>query len=114
MYMFFSSHHFYLYPVSTNKHVEKHIKKNTQEKHYFNNNILFVCLGECICEDNTAGDNCERCNVGYYGYALAGTPNDCQQCPCPNGGECVELLNKDVVCINCREGFTGKGEKNKT
>ena len=66
------------------------------------------CSGRCICQHNTVGDNCERCEPGYYGYALGGRPEDCQRCPCPGGGECVELLNGEVSCINCQEGYTGK------
>lgn len=67
---------------------------------------LFVS-GKCICRHNTVGDNCERCAPGYYGYALAGTPDDCKLCPCPDNGECVELLNGQVACINCKPGYTG-------
>ncbi|XP_013412469.1 laminin subunit gamma-1 [Lingula anatina] len=66
-----------------------------------------VNTGRCICQHNTAGTNCEVCKPGYYGYALAGTPNDCSPCPCPDGGSCVELLNGEVACINCREGYAG-------
>ena len=24
--------------------------------------------GECFCEENFQGDNCEQCNLGYFGY----------------------------------------------
>ena len=30
-------------------------------------------------------------------------------CPCPDNGECMEMLNGDVACINCQsEGYTGQ------
>ena len=64
--------------------------------------------GRCICQHNTVGASCERCAPGYYGYALAGTPNDCKPCPCPDGGQCVQLINGDVACVGCKEGYTGQ------
>ncbi len=69
--------------------------------------VLYATPGRCLCQHNTVGKNCEQCAPGFYGYALAGTPEDCKRCPCPDGGDCVELMNGDVVCINCREGYTG-------
>ncbi|XP_074654199.1 laminin subunit gamma-1-like [Tubulanus polymorphus] len=66
-----------------------------------------VNSGRCICQHHTTGDNCERCAPGYYGYAMKGTPDDCQKCPCPDGGSCVELLTGDIACINCKAGYSG-------
>ena len=69
--------------------------------------FVFLFEGRCRCEHHTSGEMCERCEPGYYGYALAGTPDDCEICPCPDNGECVELLDGEIACINCREGHTG-------
>jgi laminin, gamma 1 len=67
---------------------------------------------KCNCIHHTFGENCELCQDGYYGNALAGTPNDCKKCPCPNDGSCVEIFNyqsnsNEIVCLNCEQGTRG-------
>lgn len=70
--------------------------------------FLYVS-GQCICQHNTAGSNCELCSRGYYGYPLKQTPDDCKPCPCPDNGPCILMGdNPDPICSECPNGRTGK------
>lgn len=77
--------------------------------------------GQCYCEHNTIGENCERCLPGYYGNPLMGTPIDCKPCACPlleeenNFSPSCQLDTFAVeddeehgyVCTQCPKGYTG-------
>ncbi|XP_076269984.1 wing blister isoform X2 [Rhynchophorus ferrugineus] len=75
--------------------------------------------GECTCEHNTVGEQCERCAVGYYGNPLRGTSQDCIRCACPlledsnNFSPSCQLDNYNLdneggyVCTQCPKGYTG-------
>ncbi|KAH8324869.1 hypothetical protein KR074_009874 [Drosophila pseudoananassae] len=85
--------------------------------------------GNCgDCMHNTFGDRCERCQLGYYGNPLQGTPQDCKRCACPLAEESnnfspscqlksynyrdlnpqFELIeHAEYICTQCPEGYTG-------
>lgn len=70
---------------------------------------LISVPGVCECSDFTAGATCERCQDGYHGNALIGTPVDCQPCPCPARSSCAQIAETgQVVCTNCPRGQTGE------
>ena len=62
--------------------------------------------GKCVCQDNTTGDNCERCIDGFYGNPTEGTKEDCKPCPCHFASRCI-LIGEKVVCTDCPEGHVG-------
>lgn len=71
--------------------------------------------GKCFeCQDNTIGDHCERCDVGYQGDATQGTPSDCLICACPLpipsnnfALTCDFSPSGSEIACKCRPGYTG-------
>ncbi|KAJ3632653.1 hypothetical protein MTP99_009645 [Tenebrio molitor] len=77
--------------------------------------------GECFCQHNTTGENCERCKAGFYGNPLRGTKEDCKKCACPLENDennfspsCqLDYLSENdeeksnYVCTQCPKGYTG-------
>ncbi|XP_028035475.1 laminin subunit gamma-1 [Bombyx mandarina] len=69
--------------------------------------ICDTATGFCICKHNTTGSNCELCAKGFYGNAIAGTPDDCKPCPCPKDSGCIQLMDQSIVCTDCPDGYAG-------
>lgn len=66
------------------------------------------------CQDNTEGDQCERCAPGFYGV-VRGFSDDCKPCACPLlnpennfSPTCVTEGFDDYRCTACPEGYEGK------
>ncbi|XP_043917839.1 laminin subunit alpha-4 [Protopterus annectens] len=91
------------------------------------NNFALSCgrrsgVVRCVCRENYAGRNCERCAPGYYGNPLI-IGNSCKKCNChgnsdPNlifddcdetTGHCRYCLHNTtgVHCERCAPGFYG-------
>lgn len=67
-----------------------------------------------VCEHNTIGPQCNECAIGYYGNAMAGTPDDCKKCACPLEEDvnnfsptCKADADGGFACTNCPEGYAG-------
>ncbi|ELW50124.1 Laminin subunit alpha-4 [Tupaia chinensis] len=64
----------------------------------------------CICKENYAGPNCERCAPGYYGNPLL-VGSTCRKCDC-SGNSDPNLIFEDCdevtgQCRNCLRNTTG-------
>ncbi|XP_062889767.1 laminin subunit alpha-4 [Mobula hypostoma] len=69
--------------------------------------------GICInCQNNTAGDHCEKCLDGYIGDFVQGHYKSCQPCPCPlsvpsyNFAVSCMIKNDKLRCM-CKENYAG-------
>ncbi|KAJ6656843.1 hypothetical protein lerEdw1_003174 [Lerista edwardsae] len=72
--------------------------------------------GSCQgCQHNTEGAQCERCQLGFFGDARRGTPQDCQPCPC-HGPYSASQATKSCfldtdggpTCDSCAPGYVGR------
>ncbi|XP_061479636.1 laminin subunit alpha-4 [Rhineura floridana] len=64
----------------------------------------------CMCKENYAGPNCERCAPGYYGNPLV-IGSSCKKCDC-SGNSDPNLIFEDCddvtgQCRNCLRNTTG-------
>ncbi|KAI8499214.1 Laminin subunit alpha-2, partial [Branchiostoma belcheri] len=63
--------------------------------------------GECLkCVGNTAGDECERCEDGYFGDAI--NAKNCQRCLCHPRGSYEEDCNLNSGQCRCRPNVVGR------
>ncbi|XP_071953665.1 laminin subunit alpha-1-like isoform X2 [Antedon mediterranea] len=96
-------------------------RTNVTDHAYFGECIPCTCYGhsdscdpntgQCMdCQHNTTGINCEICANGTYGNALAGTADDCMDCPCGEpkafDSRCEEIEGV-VTCLSCLPGHVG-------
>ena len=61
--------------------------------------------GQClICINNSTGDECELCEVGYFGNA---TDQACQLCDCDDTGSVNSLCDRNSGQCSCLDGIGG-------
>ncbi|KAM9325203.1 netrin-4-like [Gastrophryne carolinensis] len=78
--------------------------------------------GKCICQHNTAGDHCEKCDALYNdhpwrpGNGRTGEPNECKKCRCHNHADSCHFdpyiwmasgEKSGGVCENCQHHTEG-------
>uniref|UniRef100_A0A4W5Q591 Laminin subunit beta-1 n=1 Tax=Hucho hucho TaxID=62062 RepID=A0A4W5Q591_9TELE len=86
------------------------------------NGLCDPVSGRCVCKENVAGDRCDRCKFGFYGFSQE-DPTGCQRCrcnflgsvltpyPCDQvTGQCVcQRLATGPLCDQCLPGYWGLG-----
>ncbi|KAL8590461.1 hypothetical protein ACOMHN_011674 [Nucella lapillus] len=58
--------------------------------------------GRCLCRQEYAGLNCDRCNVGYYGYP------DCIPCDCHINGTEAGICTVAAGSCPCKVNYDGR------
>jgi laminin beta 1 len=58
-----------------------------------------LTTGQCNCQPNTYGRECNQCQIGYWNFP------DCQQCNC--NGHATACDSKTGECLSCQDYTTG-------
>ncbi|XP_023930665.1 laminin-like protein lam-2 [Lingula anatina] len=72
--------------------------------------------GTCTCIHSTTGPTCDTCLPGFYGDAVAGSPDDCRPCMCPGNVVSGDINVFALLCTldqdgspTCNDCVTGHG-----
>uniref|UniRef100_A0A8C7F687 Laminin subunit beta-1 n=1 Tax=Oncorhynchus kisutch TaxID=8019 RepID=A0A8C7F687_ONCKI len=64
------------------------------------NGLCDPVSGRCVCKENVAGDRCDRCKFGFYGFSQE-DPTGCQRCRCNFLGSVLIPYPCDQVTGQC-------------
>ncbi|CAB1313509.1 unnamed protein product, partial [Coregonus sp. 'balchen'] len=64
------------------------------------NGLCDPVSGRCVCKENVAGDRCDRCKFGFYGFSQA-DPTGCQRCRCNFLGSVLTPYPCDQLTGQC-------------
>ncbi|XP_014221917.2 laminin subunit alpha-1 [Trichogramma pretiosum] len=61
----------------------------------------------CVCKPGYAGNRCERCAYGHFGYPSR-PGGSCEPCRCNAAGSASDECDTETGQCNCRPGSTGR------